>query len=215
VSEPPGAVAVDAVFERFPASVRGAVVVRGTDPDPHQIRLEQATVLDPRGRGVHEVAVEETVVDLAPRGEILVPFDIPFAGLDPGWYRIAADVLVDGQQRIRGPEEGKRFLVPWPGAEVRRGTVEAGVDLGGGASVRRLECRPDRATVRWHAPPDERGELRVLAEGDRLPEIGESVDESSGDRATVVYPILKEHRRLTFELHAAGRSGRPATMNLP
>ena len=206
-------VAVDAVFERFPASVRGAVVVRGTDPDPHQIRLQQATVVDPRGRGVREVAVEETVVDLAPRGEILVPFDIPFSGLDPGWYRVWADLVVDGQQRIRGPEEGKRFLVPWPGAEVRRGAVEAGVDLGGGAAVHRIDCRPDRATVRWHAP-GEVGELRVLAEGDRLPEIGGNVHES-GERSTVVYPILKEHRRLTFELRGSGAGDRTATFDLP
>jgi hypothetical protein len=212
VAGPPGSVAVDAVFERFPASVRGAVVVRGTDPDPHQIRLEQASVIDPRGRGVREVGVEETVVDLAPRSEILVPFDIPFAGLDPGWYRVSADVLVDGQQRVRGPDEGKRFLVPWPGGAVRRGTVEAGADLGGGAGVRRIECRPDRATVRWHSPPGERAELRVLADGERLPEIGRSVDESTGEGTAVLYPILKEHRRLTFELHPPGRA---STFDLP
>ena len=208
-----GSVAVDAVFERFPASVRGAVVVRGTDPDPHQVRLEQATVVDPRGRGVREVAVDATVVDLAPRGEILVPFDIPFSGLEPGWYRVWADVVVDGHDRVRGPEEGKRFLVPWPGPTVRRGTVELRVDLGGGAEVRRIECRPDRATVRWHAPPGERDALRVRAEGERLPEIGRSVDES-GERSTMVYPILKEHRRLTFELHGPG-ADRAATVNLP
>jgi hypothetical protein len=208
-------VTVDTVFERFPASVRGAIVMRGVDPEPHQIRLELASVADPRGKSVRDVALDETVVDIAPRGEILVPFDIPFAGLEPGWYRVWAEVQVDGQRRVRGPDRGKRFLVPWPGDQVRRGPVDAGLELGGGVAIRRLECRPDRATVRWHAPSGEPGELRVIAEGERLPEIGASVDEASGDRGTVVYPILKHHRSLTFELQGPGRSGRTGTLDLP
>jgi hypothetical protein len=211
--EPP--ITVDAVFERFPASVRGAVVIRGVDPDPHQIRLEHASVADPRGKGVRDVVIEETVVDLAPRGEILVPFDIPFAGLEPGWYQVWAEILVDGQRKVRGPDGGKRFLVPWPGDQVRKGPVEASLELGGGVAVRRLECRPDRATVRWHAPSDEESELRVIVEGERLPELGATVDQASGDRGTVVYPILKQHRSLTFELQGPGTSGRTGTLELP
>ena len=210
--EPP--ITVDAVFERFPASVRGAVVIRGVDPDPHQIRMEHASAADPRGKGVRDVVIEETVVDLAPRGEILVPFDIPFAGLEPGWYQVWAEILVDGQRRVRGPDRGKRFLVPWPADQVRKGPVEAGLELGGGVAIRRLECRPDRATVRWHAPSDEEAELRVIAGGERLPELGATVDEASGDRGTVVYPILKQYRSLRFELQRPGRS-RTGTIDLP
>jgi hypothetical protein len=208
-------VGVDAVFERFPASVRGAIVIRGEDPEPHQIRLDRASVIDPRGRAVHEIPMAETVVDISPRGEILVPFDIPFATLDPGWYGVAAGVLVDGQARVRGPQAGKRFLVPWPGDQVRRGPVEAGLALGAGRTVGRVECRPDRATVRWHAPAEDRGELRVVAEGERLPELSGSADPASGDRSTVVYPVLKRHRELTFELHAPGNAVRTATLELP
>jgi hypothetical protein len=206
---------VDAVFERFPASVRGAIVIRGEDPEPHQIRLERASVIDPRGRGVHDLPMAETVVDISPRGEILVPFDIPFATLEPGWYGVAAGVLVDGQRHVRGPEAGKRFLVPWPGDQVRRGPVEAGLALGAGRSVGRVECRTDRATVRWHAPAGDRGELRVVAEGERLPELSGSTDQASGDRSTVVYPVLKRYRTLTFELHAPGNAVRTATLELP
>lgn len=210
-----GPVSVDAVFERFPASVRGAVVIRGADPEPHQIRLEGASVVDPRGKAVQEVALEETVVDISPRGEILVPFDIPFASLEPGWYGVRTEVEVDGRSRVKGPESVKRFLVPWPGDQVRRGPLEAGLALGAGRTVGKVECRQDRATVRWHAPSDDRAELRVVAEGQRLPELGRTADPASGDRSTVVYPVLKSHRKLTFELHAPGAAVRTATLDLP
>jgi hypothetical protein len=215
VEPPDRPVGVDTVFEHFPASVRGAIVIRGEDPEPHQIRLERTSVIDPRGRAVHDIPLTETVVDISPRGEILVPFDIPFATLEPGWYGVSAGVLVDGQSRVRGPEAGKRFLVPWPGDQVRRGPVEAGLALGAGRTVGRVECRSDRATVRWHAPAGDRGELRVVAEGERLPELSGTPDPNLEDRATVVYPVLKRHRKLTFELHAPGTAIRKATMNLP
>ena len=49
---------------------------------------------------------------MAPHGEVLIPFDIPFGGLDRGSYRIRAEVLVDGATTVTGPEGGgKRFSV--------------------------------------------------------------------------------------------------------
>jgi hypothetical protein len=107
-------ISVDVVFERFPASVRGAVVVRALDSEPHQIRLESADVVeaDKLGDPVSPVSAEQATIDVAPHGEVLIPFDIPFAGLPPGSYCVVAEVVVDGGARIRGPEGGgKRFSV--------------------------------------------------------------------------------------------------------
>ena len=107
-------ISVDVVFERFPASVRGAVVVRALDTQPHQIYLEGAEVVeaDSLGRTVSPVSAERATIDVAPHGEVLIPFDIPFNSLPPGAYCVMAEVLVDGSARIRGPEGGgKRFSV--------------------------------------------------------------------------------------------------------
>ena len=108
-------VSVDVVFDRFPASVRGAVVVRGVDRDPHQVRLVSVDVVDhgDPARQVQSVPVGETDVDIPPHGEVVIPFDIPFSSLEPGAYSVAAEILVDGAVRAAGPERGyKRFTVP-------------------------------------------------------------------------------------------------------
>ncbi len=210
-------VTVDVVFERFPASVRGAVVVRGADREPHQIRLLEASVVEAHapGRSVETVAVDPVTVDMAPHGEVLVPFDVSFATLEPGWYSMAAEVAVDGSGRARGPESGKRFVVPWPDGEVRRGEVKAGLAItvpgGATATIERIDCRTDRAVVRWsHDPgdPAEFGDLRVMSGTRRLPTLESSHDPGTGSRTTVVHPVLKKVRKLVFEVDHTGRSGR-------
>jgi hypothetical protein len=207
-------VSVGVVFERFPASVRGAVVVRGRDPDPHQVTLASADVVELRSpnRPARPVALDPVTVELAPRGEVLLPFDIPFAGLDPGWYGVVAEVVVDGQRRVRGTsaEEAKRFLVAWPGQVVRKGTmvVESTIAVPGtpGAVVDRVECKGDRTVVRWrHEPSDDPGfrqfgELRVLADGKALPFLESSYQPTAGTRSTVVYPVLRANRSLVLQI---------------
>lgn len=207
-------VSVGVVFERFPASVRGAIVVRGADPDPHQVSLTRADVVELRSpnRPARPVALETVTVELAPRDEVLLPFDIPFAGLDPGWYGVVAEVAVDGQRRVRGPTaaEAKRFLVAWPGQLVRKGTVvvDSTIAIPGtpGAVVDRVECRGDRAVIRWHHEPSDDpefrqfGELRVLADGKPLPLIESSYQPAAGTRSTVVYPVLKANQALVLEI---------------
>ncbi|HET6770641.1 MAG TPA: hypothetical protein VFH75_03260 [Actinomycetota bacterium] len=202
------------VFERFPASVRGAVVVRGSDPDPHQVSLASADVVELRSpnRPVRPVALDPVTVELAPRGEVLLPFDIPFAGLDPGWYGVVAEVVVDGQRRVRGPAAGeaKRFLVAWPGQMVRKGTmvVQSRIPVPGtpGAMVDRVECKGDRAVIRWHHEPSDDpefrqfGELRVLADGKPLPFLDSSYQPAAGTRSTVVYPLLRANQALELQI---------------
>jgi hypothetical protein len=113
--EPRGPVQVDVVFDRFPASVRGAVVVRGLDTEPHQIRLVATSVVSPDAldRPVAPVEMESSTVDIAPHREVVLPFDIPFATLEPGSYCIVAEVIVDGGDHVHGPPAGgRRFTVP-------------------------------------------------------------------------------------------------------
>jgi hypothetical protein len=197
-------------------------VVRGGDPEPHQIRLHELSVTEAHApaRVAHPVPTGSVTVDVVPRGEVLIPFDVPFADLTPGWYTVVAEVVVDGQRRVKGPEHHRRFVVPWPADEVRRGTIPAGVSIrvpgSEGAVVDRVDCKPDRAVVRWHHAPagsaeePEFPDLRVLAGTRRLPGLESSHDTDTGARTTVVHPILKRHRRLTFELDRRIRPGRSA-----
>ena len=213
-------VAVRTVFERFPASVRGAVAVRGIDSDPHQVKLSGAAVVElgSPSRGVRDVSVQQATVDIAPHREVLVPFEIPLSGLDPGWYGVMAEVVVDGAQTVKGPgKHARRFLVPWPRGVVRRGIVEPNlrIEVPGskGAEVHRVECKGDRTVIRWRHEPVESGtppefeELTVLADGRRLPVLESALEPSAGGRTTVVYPVLARQRMLTFQLDRRNRAG--------
>lgn len=215
-------VAVDAVFERFPASVRGAVVVRGVDADPHQIRLRSADVVEVSspGRPVRPLALGDVVVDVAPRDRVMIPFEVAFADLDPGWYGVRAVVAVDGQQEVNGPDRlDHRFCVPWPAGSVRRESIDAGVRIkvpgSGGATVERLACRAEKAVVHWrHAPSEdpsfrEFDDLKVTAGRRRLPVLGDVFEWSTGARTTTIYPVLKDDTVLTFELDRRNRPDKP------
>lgn len=228
-------VSVDAVFERFPASVRGAVVLRGTDPDPHQVRLRGAGVVEVGGpsRTVQALDLGQVTVDVAPRDRVMIPFEVPFSELEPGWYTVQAEVEVDGQESVRGPQDRqRRFVVAWPSGAVRRGSVEAGVRIkvpgSEGAAIDRLVCRADSALVHWrHAASEdpgfrELGDLRVTAERRRLHVIDDEFEWSTGVRTTTIYPVMRDDETLTFELdrrHRPGKSAQrgpwSATLRLP
>lgn len=209
-------VSVDVVFDRFPASVRGAVVVRGLDSEPHQIRIIGAEVVeahDPR-RGVHPVAVDAATVDVAPRREVLVPFDVPFAELPPGWYCVVADVQVDGSLRLRGPQGGgKRFGVPWPPEEVRRVDLKPNLKLGA-AVIERIQSKTDRTEIRWHLTGAETAALKVSAGSRRLPLVETVDDPKTAGRISVAHPIPKKAEQLTFELIGKDRRKASATLDL-
>lgn len=194
--------AVDVVFERFPASVRGAVIVRGLDGDPHQVAISDIAAVeaaDP-SRLRTSVGAEHVVVDVTPRGEVVVPFDVPFASLQPAWYRIEVAALVDGQRRVQGPPERNAFVVPWAVEDLRRGQIAVGRAVGA-ADIDRVECRGDRSIVRWRA--GEEVDLRVLVGRHRLPLI-DAGEAGRGERATIAYPLLKRHASITFEVDSRG-----------
>lgn len=214
-------ISVDTVFERFPASVRGAVVVRGVDPDPHQVRLTEAGVVEVGpSRRARTLELGQVTVDVAPRDRVMIPFEVPFADLEPGWYSVQAEVEVDGLEMVRGPGEGeRRFCVAWPSGAVRRGSVEAAVRIkvpgSEGAAIDRLVYRPDSAAVHWrHAPAEEPGfqefgHLKVTAGRRRLHVLGDDYEWSTGSRITTVYPVMRDDDELTFELDRRHRPGKP------
>lgn len=214
--EPAEPVSVGTVFERFPASVRGAVVARAQDREPHQIRLLAVRVVqghDPT-KEVHRAAVGQAAIDVAPHKEVLIPFDVPFAELGPGWFCVTAEVEVDGTQRIEGPEGGgKRFGVPWPPEEVRRVDLKPNLKLGG-AVIERIRSTPDLTEIRWR-PPKGGGdvELRMSAGKHRLPVVETTDDPRTGVRGTLAHPLPRTTNQLTVEL-ARGRDRASAVLDL-
>jgi hypothetical protein len=215
--EPAGPVSVGTVFDRFPASVRGAVVVRAQDHEPHQIRLLAVRVAQAHdlAKDVHRAGVEEATVDVAPHREVLIPFDVPFADLGPGWFCVVADIEVDGSLRMTGPKGGgKRFGVPWPAEEVRRLDLKPNLKVGK-ALVERIQSRSDRTEIRWRPPAQEPdAELRVSAGSRRLPAVEATDDRRSGTRVTVTHPVPRRSEQLTIELSGHGREKSSATLDL-
>jgi hypothetical protein len=201
--EPTAPVSVGTVYDRFPASVRGAVVVRALDREPHQIRLLGVRVVHAHdvSKDAHRAAVEETTIDVAPHREVLLPFDVPFTELGPGWFSVVADVEVDGSLRMTGPEGGgKRFGVPWPADDVRRLDLKPGLKVGG-ATVERIRSTADATEIRWRPPADAPGaELRVAAGSRRLPVAGSTDDPRTGARITRAHPVPRQASRLTLEV---------------
>ena len=76
-----GRVSIRAHFERFPATLKGAFVLRGDDADPHQVRIEAARVAElARGAG-QPMGVETVTLDVAPHLDLFVPFEVPLLDL--------------------------------------------------------------------------------------------------------------------------------------
>lgn len=69
-------VSVRAHFERFPATVKGAFVVRGEDTDPHQVVFHEGRVVQFGGRGGRALAMASATLDIPPRRDIFIPFEI-------------------------------------------------------------------------------------------------------------------------------------------
>jgi hypothetical protein len=72
VSEP---VSVRARFERFPATVKGAFIIRGEDPDPHQVVFREARVVALGGAQGHPIALGAAIIDVAPPRAVFVPLE--------------------------------------------------------------------------------------------------------------------------------------------
>src|SRR2546427_1885786 len=144
------AVLVQTRYDRFPATVKGAFVLRGGDANPHLVRVVRAGIDAVPEGAAKEIPMGHIDVDVAPGRDLFVPFEAGIADLDPGWYVIAAEMEVDGDAIERSA--GRPFSVPWPRGEVRTGSVPVGESVRlGDASLRvdRAELKSDRVILVW------------------------------------------------------------------
>jgi len=202
-------ISVRARFERFPATVKGAFIIRGEDPDPHQVVFREARVVAIGGAQTHPIAMAAATLDVAPRRDIFVPFEMAVTDIDPGWYELECDLDVDGRpQTFPG---GRRFSVAWPRATVRRGQVPVGraIDLPGGATVKveQIDCRGDSIKVHVQVTPPEPLTVRLSADGGRLPVLESGFEGSTGRGKVVAYPLLRAHSSLRIDVRAPSPSG--------
>src|SRR3954454_18917066 len=110
--------AIRAKFERFPAAVKGALLLGGGAGMQHQVRLEAAHAAELSGGTPKPVGVESVVLEVSPTQEPFVPFEVSTIDMPPRWYRLDSDIVVSGYAKVVRP--GYRFAIPWPRAAVRR-----------------------------------------------------------------------------------------------
>jgi hypothetical protein len=191
-------VSIRAHYERFPATVKGAFVLRGADGSPHQVRLVAARAAECSGHGERSAEFEPVVLDVAPTLDLFVPFEVGLTDLSPGWYQLECDVVVDG---VRGTvRPGDRFAVPWPRSSVRRGSARIG-EKAGDVVLRQIECAADSMRITYEAPAAPAIRLRVDGSSHAVIEIDH--DGEAGAGRIVAYPVLRSQERLSVEVKGA------------
>jgi len=208
-------VLVQTRYDRFPATVKGAFVLRGGDANPHLARLLRAGIdLVPEGQ-VKEIPMGDVRVDVAPAKDLYVPFEVSITDLSPGWFVIASDIQIDGGDVLRAAS--RPFSVPWPRGEVRTGStpVDATTSVGGRTvRVERIELKTDRTVVVWReeeADPEGEADIRaeVTAGGGALAAVPDPSEGSRlGERKSIFYPASRDVSllALSFALDSGERS---------
>jgi hypothetical protein len=194
----PDRVSFRAAYERFPATVKGAFVLRGADGMPHQVRIEHARAAECSGRDIHDIGVEPSVLEVAPTLDLFVPFELPTVDLAAGWYQLECEVVVDGSPGMVRP--GKRFAIPWSRSAVRRGTVRIG-KTAGDVALDELECVGDSMRVTYAAARQPHVKLTVDGAAHQVLEVDH--DEGSGRGKVVAYPALRGQERLAIEVRGS------------
>ena len=199
-------ISVRARFERFPATVKGAFIFRGEDPDPHQVVVGGARVSSLGAGGSSPMPLTPVTLDVVPHRDVFVPFEVPVSDLEPGWYTLMCDVEVDGSPATF--DGGRRFSVSWPRATVRRGQVKVGrrVRLGDQTvHVERVDCSGDSIRLSLRADPPGGVTLKLFADGRRLQVLEMEQDEDSGHAKATAYPLMRADEVLRIELRGRAR----------
>jgi hypothetical protein len=207
-------VLVQTRYDRFPATLKGAFVLRGGDVNPHLARLLRAAIdLVPEGQA-KEIAMGDIRVDVAPGKDLYVPFEVGITDLSPGWFVIASDIQVDGGAVMASAS--RPFSVPWPRGEVRTGStpVETTTSVGGRTvRIERIELKMDRTIVVWREEDALESETTIHAEvaapGGALAAVPDAVQEGRlGERRSIFYPASRDVNllALSFALDSGERS---------
>ena len=204
-------ISIRAHYERFPATIKGAFVLRAAERDPHQVRIETARVVELAGAGSRSIDLQPATLDVAPNLDLFVPFEFATTELGAGWYRLACDVLVDGvPSEIRA---GEAFPIAWPRATVRRGTVAVGKAVAIGrdkARIEQVECGGDSIKITYSAEAPI--VTKLSADGAVLAQLEDAFDEAAGRGRIVAYPVMKTQARLEIEIKGADV---PVSVKLP
>ena len=204
-------ISVRARFERFPATVKGAFIFRGEDPDPHQVVVGGARVSALGPGGSSPMPFAPVTLDVVPHRDVFVPFELPLADLEPGWYTLVCDVEVDGSPATF--DGGRRFSVPWPRATVRRGQVKVGkrVRLGEQTvQVEQVDCSGDSIKVSLRIDPPGAVTLKLFAGGRRLRVLEMEADEVGGRAKATAFPLMRADEVLRIELRGRARGSEQA-----
>jgi hypothetical protein len=199
-------ISVRARFERFPATVKGAFIFRGEDPDPHQVVVGGGRVSALGHGGSSPMPLAPVTLDVVPHRDVFVPFELPLADLEPGWYTLLCDVEVDGSPATF--DGGRRFSVPWPRATVRRGQVKVdrNVRLGDQTvQVEHVDCTGDSIKVSLRVDPPGAVTLKLFADGRRLQVLEIEADEGGGRAKATAYPLMRADEVLRIELKGRAR----------
>ena len=206
MSERP-AISVRARFERFPATVKGAFILRGEDANPHQVAFRSARIVTIGGHEERPFVMPGNILDVAPRQDVFVPFELGVSELEPGWYGLECELEVDGSPGSF--DGGRRFAVPWPRATVRRGQVKVDkkVKLGHGSVlvVDQVECGGDSIKVLFAVQPPGPVTAQLSADGARLEVLEIDIDEVTGRGKVTAYPLLRTVAVLGTEWKGRGR----------
>jgi len=202
-------ISVRATFERFPATLKGAFVIRGEDADPHLFVLRSARAVEIGGPTARPIEMAPVTLDVVPHRDLFVPFELPVSDLSPGWYELECDAEVDGT-----PETfpgGKRFVVAWPRATVRRGTVRIDETIAlddAKVSLDHLECTGDSTKLHLVVDPPAGPVVRLSADGQSLRVLDVELDEETGHCKVTSYPVMRSHSRLRVDVGIGrGRRG--------
>jgi hypothetical protein len=226
-------------FERFPAAIRGAFVMRGGDGNPHSLRFASAGVERVPSGPKKPFPTEQRWFDVAPTRDLFVPFEFGVTDFDPGWYRIRCAIEVDGSRRWE--YEGRAFVVAWPRTEVRRGSARVGIATVVGdipVVVERVEMGPDSSFVFWReaagpaahggsasvgAPgPLGRATAVIVADGVDLETLPDDAAPRRpglalpGERWTMSYPVPHRTASAAVEVRLdSGEQSEPVSVSLP
>ena len=237
-AEPQGSeslpVQVQIRFERFPASIKGAFVLRGGDGDPHAVQFDWARVARIPAGPTKPVIMEDRMLDVAPIRDLFVPFEVAVVEMEPSWYVLESSLRVDGGRSYT--YSGRPFTIPWPRSDIRRGTVSVSKTLRVGHvefHVERVELGWDSAAVLWRSPggvdeakgKDARGrDAEAILRADRvelepLPDqVGSRLTEprTPEERRTLTYPVLRSASSLDLLMELrSGEASDPLPLELP
>lgn len=188
-------VQIRAAYERFPATVKGAFLLRGADGLPHQVRIRAARAAECAGRGGHPIPMEPAVLEVAPTMDTFVPFELPLMDLPAGWYQLECEVVVDGDAAT--VRAGKRFTIPWPRSGVKRGTVTIR-RRAGDVKLESVECVSDSVRIGFES--EKAPHVKLSVDGSAHPVLEIEHDEGSGKGRVIGYPVLRRHERLAIEV---------------